>query len=95
MVDALSRQNKTAACQAITAIVPEWMTKLEASYGQFEWLQGIMAQLAVQPIAIADYTLSNGLVRYKGRLVVGDDSALKDKILWALHCSPLGGHSGI
>ena len=51
-----------------------------------------MAQLVVQPTTMADYTLSNGLIRYKGRLVVGDDSALKDKILRALHCSPLGGH---
>lgn len=95
VADASSRRNETAACQAITTVVPEWMGELEASYDQSEWLQGILTQLAIQPTAIAYYTLSNGLIRYKGRLVVGDDSALKERIVGALHASPVGGHSGI
>ena len=71
------------------------MKELEESYEQFEWLKEILAQLVVHPIVVLGYTLTNGLVRYKGQLVVGNDISLKDKILKALHCSPVGGHSRI
>ena len=71
------------------------MKELEDSYEKVEWLKEILAQLIVNPTAVPNYTLANGLVRYKGRLVVGDDTILKEKILKALHCSPIGGHSGI
>ena len=75
VADALSR-DENAACQT-TTVVPEWMKELEASYGQSEWLKDILARLMVQPTAVAGYTLSNGLVRYKGRLVVGNDTPPK------------------
>ena len=95
VADALSRRDENAACQSIIAIVSGWMKELEESYEKAGWLREILAQLVVNPTVVLDYTLTNGLVRYKGRLVVGDDPTLKEKILKALHCSPAGGHSGI
>jgi len=41
------------------------------------------------------YSMVNGLLRYKGRIVIGPNEELKKKILQSLHDSPLGGHSVI
>ena len=37
----------------------------------------------------------NGLIRYRGRLVIEDCEALKNKILQTIHDSPRRGHYGI
>ena len=39
--------------------------------------------------------MTAGVFRFKGRLVVGKDSALQTKLLNSLHQSAIGGHSGI
>ena len=92
VANALSRRDENAVYQSIVAVVPKWMIELAKSYEKTEWLKEIIAQLVVNP---TNYILVNGLIRYKGRLVVGDDTTLKDKILKALHCSLIGGYSGI
>jgi len=59
-------------------------------------MKKILEQLVLDPNSKPGYTLQNsGVLRYKGRIVVGDCPQLKDKILHALHESPLGGHSWI
>ena len=63
MVDALSRRDENVVCQFIIAIVPEWMKELEESYEKIELLKEILAQLVVNPIAVPNYTLVNGLMR--------------------------------
>jgi hypothetical protein len=35
-----------------------------------------------------------GVLRYKGKICIGDHSDLRTKILSSLHSSPIGGHSG-
>jgi hypothetical protein len=40
------------------------------------------------------YELVQGLIRYKGRIWLGTNSALETKIISALHSSAVGGHSG-
>lgn len=47
----------------------------------------------------ADHTvnknkLHGGVIRHKGRIYVGKDSTLRNKLLKALHSSAIGGHSG-
>jgi hypothetical protein len=39
------------------------------------------------------YSLSNGLIKYKGRIWVGADPHMQAKILNSLHASPIRGHS--
>ena len=54
-----------------------------------------MEQLTLSPTSRPGFTLKNGVLRYQGRLVVGDHEELKGKILETLHGSPLGGHSEV
>ena len=49
----------------------------------------------MDPTIRPGYTLTNGLIKYQGKLVIGDDDGLKRKVVEALHVSPIGGHSSI
>jgi hypothetical protein len=40
------------------------------------------------------YSLDNGLIRYKTKLWIGNNTAIQTKFLATLHSSALGGHSG-
>jgi hypothetical protein len=41
------------------------------------------------------YTIHDGILRYKGRICIGDNTDLKNKILTSLHSKTIGGHSAI
>jgi len=80
---------------AITAVTPNWLGEVADSYQQGKWTKELLEQLVLTPGSKPNYTLQNGLLRYKGRLIIGEDGALRRRIIGALHDSPVGGHSGI
>ena len=55
-------------------------------------MKEVMEQLILDPNNRPRFTLESGVLRYHGRLVIGNSEALKEKILDTLHGSPLGGH---
>jgi hypothetical protein len=56
--------------------------------------QQLLQQLAISSPNTAGYSLENGLIRYKGNVWIGNNSALQTKLIAACHSSALGGHSG-
>lgn len=54
----------------------------------------LLQDLAVAPQSRPPYTLQSGLIRYNGRIWVGDNKQLQSRIIAALHSSAIGGHSG-
>lgn len=42
-----------------------------------------------------NYSVKEGLLYWKGRLVLPNQSSLIQKVLWEYHSSPIGGHAGI
>jgi hypothetical protein len=94
VVDALYRR-ATTDCQAISVVVPQWLLDVQASYTLDSDAQSLLAKLSLDPNVVPNYTLQNGLLKYKGRIWVGSDDQLKHRILLALHYSPVVGHSGI
>lgn len=65
------------------------------SYRDDPAAQDMLTKLAVDPDVVPHFSLKDGLLRYKGRLWVGNAPALHLQLLTALHSSPVGGHSGI
>jgi hypothetical protein len=64
-------------------------------YEQDDSAQQLLSQLAVtSQIANSDFTLKDGVIRYKGRIWLGTNVQLQNKVISALHDSALGGHSG-
>ena len=73
MADAFSRREREVCCSAIATIVPDWVKEITENYEQTEWIKELQEQLAVEPIGNRGYSLSNGLIRYRGRIAVDND----------------------
>ena len=58
-------------------------------------MQSLLTKLSIQADAVPNFSLHNGLLRYKGRLWIGDNPILQQKLLIACHASAVGGHSGV
>lgn len=94
--DALSRvRNDGGNCLAITTMSPAWVQDAITSYIGDDYCTKLLAELAVNQLSHPNYTLDSGLLRYKGRVVIGSNTALKSQILATMHSSPYGGHSGV
>jgi hypothetical protein len=55
----------------------------------------MLAKLAIDPSVVSNFTLTEGILRYKGCIWVGDDTTIQSRIVLALHSSAVGGHSGV
>jgi hypothetical protein len=92
VADALSRKQHTVL--ALSAVTPLWITEVENSYSSNANCKLLLEQLLLSPDCKSPYTLQAGIIRYKGRIYVGNNSELQLKLLTALHASAVGGHSG-
>lgn len=93
--DALSRKPPTSsAIFVMSTVQPAWLTSMINSYENDERAQHILQQLAVDSSAVSGFTLHQGILRYKNRIWVGADPALKQQIIVVFHDSPQGGNSG-
>lgn len=93
--DALSRVGYLMATQAISEVQPQWIQEVSDAYATDPDAQSLLAQLAVHSPNEESYTLHNGLIRFGTHFWIAANSALRTKLIAALHSSALGGHSGI
>ena len=90
--DALSR--RFASVFAISAVTPTWIYEVVNSYSADEHTKELVQKFIITPPpSQSDYTFTAGVLRFKGRLVIGRDDKLQASILSSLHQSALGGHS--
>lgn len=104
IVDALSRQFESDTtpdtvlsdnvCALITHIQASWIEEIVSSYEQDKETKNLIAQVMLGSVS-SDYTYIAGILRYKGRKVVGSANGVRTKILDTIHSSAVGGHSGI
>jgi hypothetical protein len=82
-------------CHTLSVAIPSWTKEITNSYlGDPECTQ-LLQELVVDPNSHANYTVHSGVLRYKGRIYIGNSSDLKHKIFASFHSSVFGGHSGI
>jgi len=93
--DSLSR---LPAAQLLTlsfsSVHTSLLEEVKVSWEQDANVQSIITQLEGGEV-VPHYTLSQGLLYRKGKLVVGNSAALQAKIIQLFHDSALGGHSGV
>lgn len=94
VADALSRVKDSIRSLFTSAAVPTWVTEVRSSYDNDIKCKDIMAQTVVSNQAIPNYSFNNGIIRYKNKIYIGTNTALKNKLLSTFHTSELGGHSG-
>jgi hypothetical protein len=90
--DALSR---VGHLMEISSCQPDWIQEVLNSYNNDADMQLLIQQLAINSPDDKGFSMNHGLVKYKGRLVIGDNLALQTKLIATLHESAVGCHSGI
>lgn len=93
--DSLSLRNHTDAILAISAVEPTWLQVLVEGYEDDPETKQLWAELSVAGSHEKGYTLEQGVIRFKGRIWVGNNSTAQNHITQALHASEIGGHSGV
>jgi hypothetical protein len=78
VVDALSRMDHSIS--DISSVVPAWVTEIEDNYKSDSTYADLITQLAVNSQAVPNYSLHSGILRYKGRVCVGNDEAQNPSI---------------
>jgi hypothetical protein len=95
VADALSRVGQFFQIYAVSSVVLVWVQEVINSYSVDPATQELIQALVVVSPDEKVYSLHDGLIRFKGKIWVGDNSALQTKIIQAFHSSPLGGQFGI
>lgn len=93
--DALSRIHPQDELEVLAIYVaqPTWLESITLSYDKFSETAKLLTSLVVES-PMGDYTLKEGIIRYKGRVLIPHDEDMQNQILQALHTSAAAGHSG-
>lgn len=103
VADALSRQegqnreeiqNEADLCM-VSEIIPTWVQELKSSYEEDQWIAKVKREMESGIKATQKFSEHQGVVRYNGRICVGEHGNWREKILREMHGSSLGGHAGI
>lgn len=98
VADALSRGVEVETCEkevVLTAIsMPtwDWIEEIKLGYGKDPRVQDLMLKAQGGNLS-PSYSVRNGLLFYKNRLVVAEDQEFRLRLLHLLQTSPMGGHS--
>jgi len=96
VADALSRKSAhDSFCAALTSCTPQWIQEVVTGYQDDLHATSLLAKLMLDAQAVPDFTLHQGILKYKGRIWIGHNPLLQQKLLSACHSSALGGHSGV
>jgi transposase InsO family protein len=92
--DALSRRpHPDQGLHAISVSTPQWLSDIAESYMQTPQDKQLLTELSVNTPS-RHYQLTDGLIKYKGRIWLGHNVDLHTKVMASLHNSAIGGHSG-
>jgi hypothetical protein len=93
--DALSRYEGQNEIVSVSECLPTWVQNLRQGYEDFPEDKLLLQELAVAGQNDRGYVLSDGLIRFQGRIWVGHNTLAHQHVLQTLHASGIGGHSGI
>ena len=84
--DALSRYPTSASMLAISSCTLAWQENLIKGYEEDDSARQLLTELVVSPENSNGFSLVDGIIRFKGRVWLGN-------VIQALHSSGVGGHS--
>ena len=91
--DALSRKQGSPVLQNIFFPQVSLWKEIIRAVEKDPYIQAKSRVATEQPGS--SYTWCKGLLRYKGRIIVPNDTALRAKLLHEMHDTKVGGHSGV
>lgn len=93
--DAPSRVGNQFGVAALSICQPTWVQEVANSYETDSDAQDRLQQLALHSPDDDGFELHRGLIRRHGRLWIGANTALRTRLISALHDSAVEGHSGV
>ena len=92
--DVLSRVGHLLSIQAVSESKPVWIQDVLNAYATDPRAHVILTRLAIHSPDEEGYSLDQGLIKYKSKVWIANNSALQTKLIAALHSSAIDGHSG-
>jgi hypothetical protein len=91
VANALSRVSNSDTCDisTISVIKPLWLQDIQQGYAQDDEAQQLLSELSVHSPQ-GSYSLQDGLIKYKGRIWLGNTPSLHSKVFNSLHSSAVG-----
>jgi hypothetical protein len=86
VVDALSRVSSLMVTQACSEVIPTWIHEVINSYAT----QTLLTQLAITSPNEHGYSLHQGIIIRGAQIWIGENSALRTKLISTFHDTPLG-----
>ncbi|KAK8933404.1 hypothetical protein KSP39_PZI015802 [Platanthera zijinensis] len=95
--DALSRIHEPPAggMHALTLVQDELLQQVRNSWSMDTHLQRVMVAKERDATAYPKYDWKHNILTRKGKIVVGRDDMLRNRLLNLYHAGPMGGHSGV
>jgi hypothetical protein len=90
--DALSRVEHLMVVSSITEIQHVWIDEVLNSYATDASAQQLLTQLAMHSPDANGFYLQQGIIKKDNLIWIGNNSALKTKLIASLHDSAFGGH---
>ncbi|XP_062176260.1 uncharacterized protein LOC133881329 [Alnus glutinosa] len=97
VADALSRREVDAGEVSLALLsIPHcsWVDDLKAQYQEDEILKPLLEKWQQHELDTHRFSLRDGLLFYKNRILLGGSPTLKAQVLSYVHSDPMAGHSG-
>ncbi|GJV00143.1 retrotransposon-related protein [Tanacetum coccineum] len=96
VADALSRVHSGELLSLLlTSVDSQLLDSIKATWNSDPVLHKLISELQLNPSSHSRYQWTGKELRRNNKLVIGNDTTLKQKLLHWMHNSPQGGHSGI
>jgi hypothetical protein len=95
VADALSRTDQVEELSAISECKPRWLEVVVEGYDQDPMAKQLLTKLSLIGTDSKGYQLIDGVIKYKGKVSLGNHKEAHKAVLIALHDSGIGGHSGV
>lgn len=90
--DALScRSHESSQVLAISVEKAPWMEEIMLGYQQDEQALDLLTKLAISPSAKEHFSLQHGIIRHKGKIWLGNNTKLQQRIILVFRESAIGG----
>lgn len=89
VADALSRRPHSSeeSCLALSTVVPQWCDDVIVGYSSDPQAKSYIEQLVLSPESVPNFSYHNGMLRYKNRVLLGNNKELQLRVIQALHTS--------
>lgn len=73
--------------------IDAWVEDIKAKHQLDSTLSSLLSSIASDPTSYPQYSIVEGLLSYKVRIVLSPSSSLYSDVLTFMHASPIVGHS--